>query len=103
MEALRADPKGSRLLADFHELRQDFSLTYESSVNTLGFCSAIRNKAAAGPLGLRRPCSQSWTVRRLIPISPAKADCDSFNFARITCGGAGSFNVRVRSFFFPAL
>ena len=32
---------------------------YNNSVNTSGFCSAIRNKASAGPLGLRRPCSQS--------------------------------------------
>jgi len=27
--------------------------------NASGFCSAIRNKAMAGPLGLRLPCSQS--------------------------------------------
>ena len=32
---------------------------YASSKNTSGFCSAILNKASAGPLGLRRPCSQS--------------------------------------------
>ena len=32
---------------------------YANSKNTSGFCSAIRNKASAGPLGLRRPCSQS--------------------------------------------
>jgi len=36
-----------------------YALAYESSVNTSGFCSAMRNKATAGPLGLRRPCSQS--------------------------------------------
>ncbi len=28
---------------------------YESSTKASGFCSAIRNKAMAGPLGLRRP------------------------------------------------
>src|SRR4030067_1950458 len=32
---------------------------YDNSINTSGFCSAIRNNASAGPLGFRRPCSQS--------------------------------------------
>ena len=32
---------------------------YVNSINASGFCSAIRNKATAGPLGLRLPCSQS--------------------------------------------
>jgi len=43
---------------------------YESSVNILGFCSAIRSSAMAGPLGLRR----------LTPITPAKAASDNLNF-----------------------
>jgi hypothetical protein len=34
-------------------------LAYDNCINTSGFCSAIRNKATAGPLGLRLPCSQS--------------------------------------------
>ena len=58
--------------------------SYTSSMNTSGCCSAIRNKASAGPLGLRRPCSQSWTVRKLTPIRPAKAACDSCNLARMS-------------------
>ncbi len=32
---------------------------YDKRRNTSGFCSAIRNNATAGPLGLRLPCSQS--------------------------------------------
>ena len=31
----------------------------DKCINTSGFCSAIRSSAMAGPLGLRRPCSQS--------------------------------------------
>ena len=65
---------------------------YDNCLNTSGFCSAILNKATAGPLGLRLPCSQSWTVRKLTPIKPANADCDNFNLVRITFGGEGSFS-----------
>jgi hypothetical protein len=57
---------------------------YKRSAKISGFCSAMRNSATAGPLGLRRPCSQSCTVRRLTPIKPAKADCDNLSFARMT-------------------
>ena len=76
---------------------------YANCINTSGFCSAIRNKAIAGPLGLRLPCSQSWTVRKLTPINPAKADCDNFNLERIICGGAGAFKAWTRKTFVPAL
>src|SRR5215210_1689968 len=76
---------------------------YDKCRNTSGFCSAILNKAIAGPLGLRLPCSQSWTVRKLTPIKPAKADCDNFNLVRMAFGGEGSFNACARRAFLPAL
>lgn len=78
-------------------------IPYDNCVKTSGCCSAILNNATAGPLGFRRPCSQSWTVRKLTPIKPANADCDRFNRARMTCGGAGSFKVWVRKTLSPFL
>jgi len=58
---------------------------------------------SSGPLGLRRLCSQSCTLRKLTPIKPAKVDCGNFNLARITCGAAGSLRVWVCKVFLPAL
>jgi hypothetical protein len=71
---------------------------YVNSKNISGFCSAILNNAKAGPLGLRRPCSQSWIVRKLTPIIPAKVACDTLSFDRMTCGGAGLvFELPIRT------
>lgn len=52
--------------------------------------------ALAGPLGSRRPCSQSCTVRTLTPIRPAKAACDGLSCAWIARSCAGAATVRVR-------
>lgn len=49
----------SFLIPPRHPAVRSGSFAYEISMNTSGLCSAIRNKATAGPLGLRRPCSQS--------------------------------------------
>lgn len=40
------------------------------------------NSARAGPDGLRRPCSQSCSVRHETPIRSAKAACESPVFSR---------------------
>ncbi len=47
---------GARFVGQFLALRL---FCYDKRRNTSGFCSAIRNNATAGPLGLRLPCSQS--------------------------------------------
>src|SRR5271157_360884 len=60
-----------------------------ASATALGFCSAILNKARAGPSGLRRPCSQFWSVATLTPIIKANSLWDFFNRLRIARTSAG--------------
>ncbi len=47
------------LLGSFFAFKNPPLFAYDKCRNTSGCCSAILNKATAGPLGLRLPCSQS--------------------------------------------
>ena len=50
---------GARFVGQFFDFETPWLFAYDKCRNTSGFCSAILNKATAGPLGLRLPCSQS--------------------------------------------
>ena len=47
-----------------------------------GLCVATRSRVCAAPVGSRRPCSHSWSVRRETPKSWANRACDRPTLAR---------------------
>ena len=53
------------------------------SERSVGLCWMMVSKTLAGPVGVRRPCSQFWTVLTLTPISEAKFPCERERFSRI--------------------
>ena len=58
-------------------------------------------RAAAGPVGRRRSCSQFWSVFTLTPIKWANSDCERLVRSRMTLTPEVWITVR-REGFFPA-
>jgi len=55
---------------------------YATSSNTSGCLAAIFSSTLAGPAGVRRPCSQFWSVSALMPKTAANFDCDNPSLPR---------------------
>jgi hypothetical protein len=74
-------------------VRFRFEGVHATSSRARGLWSATSSNVRAAPLGARRPCSQSWSVRTETPKSSANRAWESPVFSRI-CPTSGTLMTR---------